>query len=101
MNPLPVGITVQAASRLLRIDWDDGSTSCLPHALLRASCRCALCQRTARAGGLPGEGAAVSLTEVIPMADGGLNLAFSDGHARGIYPWAYLKELGGQAALAA
>lgn len=35
------------------------------------------------------------------MADVGLNLAFSDGRAPGTYPRADLKELDGQAALAA
>jgi DUF971 family protein len=33
------------------------------------------------------------LTEAHAMADAGLNLVFSDGHRRGIYPWAYLREL--------
>ena len=28
------------------------------------------------------------------IGDKGLNLVFSDGHGRGIYPWAYLRELG-------
>jgi DUF971 family protein len=28
------------------------------------------------------------------VSDKGLNLVFSDGHGRGIFPWAYLRGLG-------
>ncbi len=27
------------------------------------------------------------------MGDYGINIGFSDGHARGIYPWSYLSQL--------
>lgn len=82
---------------LLEIEWDDGGTSRLPHAWLRARCRCAFCARAARAGAMPAL-AAVSLTEIRPISDQGLNLVFSDGHGRGIYPWAYLRALGDEQA---
>ena len=87
MNALPRSVTVHSASRLLRIEWDDGSESALPHALLRARCRCAFCTKAAP------DCSGVVLTEAHAMADAGLNLVFSDGHRRGIYPWAYLSEL--------
>jgi len=32
----------------------------------------------------------VALANVHLVGDHALNIAFSDGHARGIYPWAYL-----------
>lgn len=94
MSALPRSVTVRSASRLLHIEWDDDSESALPHALLRERCRCATCTKAARSGGRPGDGADVTLAEVHAVADGGLNLVFSDGHGRGIYPWAYLRELG-------
>lgn len=94
MNPLPRAVTVHRVSRLLCIEWDDGTESTLSHALLRARCRCAFCERAARAGEESGGGIGVVLTEALAIADTGLNLVFSDGHRRGIYPWAYLRELG-------
>ena len=65
----------------------------MPHALLRARCRCAYCTQAARAVATPEDCSGVVLTEAHAMADAGLNLVFSDGHRRGIYPWAYLREL--------
>ena len=47
----------------------------------------------ARAGAAAPDCSGVVLTEAHAMADAGLNLVFSDGHRRGIYPWAYLREL--------
>ena len=35
----------------------------------------------------------VTILAVDPMGHYGINIAFSDGHARGIYPWSYLAEL--------
>jgi DUF971 family protein len=89
-------VTVRTASRLLHIVWDDDTESALPHSLLRARCRCAFCTKAARAGEAQPDCSDVALTEAHEMADTGLNLVFSDGHRRGIYPWAYLRELGAQ-----
>ena len=91
---VPLSVTVQTASRLLRIEWDDDTVSALPHRLLRARCRCAACTRLARDGRMPSAAADVALTDVHAMGDTGLNLVFSDGHGRGIYPWPYLHALG-------
>ncbi|MCQ9375264.1 DUF971 domain-containing protein [Methyloversatilis sp. XJ19-13] len=94
MSTLPRRITVHSASRLLHIEWDDDTESALSHALLRQRCRCAFCTKAARAGAAPEDCTEVALTEVHEMAGTGVNLVFSDGHRRGIYPWAYLRELG-------
>ncbi|MBL8476906.1 MAG: DUF971 domain-containing protein [Methyloversatilis sp.] len=96
MSALPRRITVHSTSRLLHIEWDDDTESALPHALLRARCRCAFCTKAARAGEVQQDCSEVALTEVHEMAGTGVNLVFSDGHRRGIYPWAYLRELGTQ-----
>lgn len=94
---LPRRVTDRRASRVLEIKWHDGATSILPHAWLRTQCRCALCTRAARRGSavMP-DTAGIALDDVRPIADRGLNLVFSDGHDRGIYPWTYLRELGDQ-----
>jgi prepilin-type processing-associated H-X9-DG protein len=39
----------------------------------------------------PTEG--IRIADITPVGDKGLNLAFSDGHARGIYPWPYLHDI--------
>ncbi|QID19922.1 DUF971 domain-containing protein [Nitrogeniibacter mangrovi] len=89
---MPVGITDHRASAVLRIEWSDGHTSALPHGWLRQRCRCAVCTHAARTGAPPPPPAA--LVDIHPVAEKGLNLVFADGHARGIYPWAYLRALG-------
>lgn len=94
---LPRAVTDRRASGLLVIEWLDGSCSALSHAALRARCRCAACAQAARAGAPPAAApspTSVTLTEIRPVSDQGLNLVFSDGHGRGIYPWRYLRALG-------
>jgi DUF971 family protein len=95
---MALSVTVQSASRLLRIEWDDDTVSALTHGLLRARCRCAACTRLMRDGQAPAVAADVALTDVHAVGDTGLNLVFSDGHGRGIYPWPYLHALGTEAA---
>jgi DUF971 family protein len=63
---------------------------------LRAACRCADCRRERidrdadpDTGGATG----TTIVEVRLVGDHALNIAFSDGHDRGIYPWSYLREL--------
>jgi DUF971 family protein len=63
---------------------------------LRAACRCADCRRE-RIDADPDTGdatiAGTTIAEVRLVGDHALNIAFSDGHDRGIYPWSYLREL--------
>jgi DUF971 family protein len=89
----PLSITDHSRSGVLEIEWRDGAVSRLPHGLLRASCRCAACEQTRRRSGAdPVADAALRLAHVEAIGHG-LNLVFDDGHGRGIYPWAYLREL--------
>lgn len=90
---VPSAIRVRAVSRLLEVDWQDGSTSAWPHAVLRGHCRCAACEALRRAGAAVDVPADVALTHVEACGPGGLRFTFSDGHARGIYPYAYLRQL--------
>lgn len=101
-QPCPEAIVDHRASGLLELTWPDGSSSRLPHGLLRAHCRCAGCEQQRRQTGASAEiNAAIRLDAIHPIADKGLNLVFSDGHGRGIYPWAYLHELDALASAAA
>ena len=95
LHEFPVDIVDHQASGVLELCWQDGSTSRLAHGLLRARCRCAACEQAFRErGSHPEPEASVRLTAINPVSDKGLNLVFSDGHARGIFPWAYLRGLG-------
>ena len=90
----PTAITDHQRSGLLEITWGDGLVTQLPHALLRQRCRCAGCQQLARTGAAgPLTSPALRLIHIETVSNQGLNLRFSDGHGRGIYPWAYLREL--------
>ena len=37
--------------------------------------------------------AEISLAEVVEFGVAGLQVVFSDGHRRGIFPWEYLRQL--------
>jgi DUF971 family protein len=89
---LPQSVIDHAASGVLELQWPDGRSARLPHAALRAACRCAACEQQRRRGGPAAEGAPARLATIRPYGDG-LNLVFDDGHERGLYPWSYLREL--------
>jgi len=60
---------------------------------LRAACKCAHCLRARIDGVFPAQFDGIAITTVAPIGGYALNIGFSDGHARGIYPWAYLLQL--------
>jgi DUF971 family protein len=78
---------------ILAVRWEDGSEHAFTHAELRAACPCSGCRKLRIAGGTVEAPDAVRLTGIEPAGANALNLAFSDGHARGIYPFALLGEL--------
>ena len=97
--PWPESIVNHEASGVLELRWADGRDSRLSHAMLRAHCRCAGCEQARRATAVNAEvDESIRLNGIHPVSDKGLNLVFSDGHGRGIFPWAYLRELGLNAA---
>ncbi|MBB3211845.1 DUF971 family protein [Herbaspirillum sp. Sphag1AN] len=92
--PTPSKLTNQINSGQLTIDWDDGTQQVLSHLLLRSHCQCADCkkwQRDARQALVVSP--EIRLTGIEPVGHYGLQLHFSDGHKRGIYPWPYLRGL--------
>jgi DUF971 family protein len=70
-----------------------GTARPLAAARLRAACRCAQCVRSRADGLFPPSFDGVVIERASPIGSYGVNLGFSDGHARGIYPWAYLSQL--------
>ncbi len=89
----PLDIILHEVSGRLDILWNDGQRSTLDASALRSACRCAACESLRRAGTPATPAANIALTQLQPVGEFGLQLGFSDGHDRGIYPWAYLHEL--------
>ena len=77
----------------LRLQWPDGAVDELDAGALRAACRCAGCRAAARNSPPAGPGTGVRLTDAVPVGLYALQLRFSDGHERGIYPWELLRAL--------
>ena len=92
----PIELRVAAQGAALLVAWSDGTATALAAPILRQACRCAACV-AAPAGGADATatGANVAIVVVEPVGAYAVNIAFSDGHARGIYPWSLLRELGG------
>ena len=76
----------------LRLRWPDRDAD-LGAAELRAACRCAACRAAALRGEPHVPAPQVRLTGAAPVGSYALQLLFSDGHERGIYPWPLLREL--------
>lgn len=89
----PVEVRNHREDRWLEVSWSDGVTAVLPHRLLREACRCAHCQASVRAGEGIRAASGIRLDAVEPYGANCLRLSFDDGHARGLYPFEYLREL--------
>ncbi len=86
----PQSLELSAAALVVR--WPDAE-AVLPAATLRARCRCASCQATRLRGHVVAAEADVRLVDARPVGQYALQLVFSDGHERGIFPWGLLREL--------
>jgi len=90
MNPLTVGNS--RSTQQLRLNWPDGREQVLGHAELRRQCPCSQCRAFRLRGMTPLVDERVRVIEVNGQGYG-VQLVFSDGHERGIYPWDYLAGL--------
>lgn len=81
----------------LRITWHDGMSATLTAERLRLRCRCAWCTRDRAQDRFPLRFEGVAVTRVEAMGGYAVNIAFTDGHARGIFPWVYLRRLADEA----
>ena len=94
----PDEVIVRAGRSQLVLVFADGTLAIgAPH--LRAACRCADCRRERIDLGAAPDNGDATIAEVRLVGDHALNIAFSDGHDRGIYPWSYLRELAREARL--
>ena len=90
----PDSITDDRHRGVLEISWNDGQSQQLSHAFLRSQCKCSICLtmrlRTQDTLTVASE---IRINEFRPVGAYGVQLIFSDGHERGIYPWVYLRGL--------
>lgn len=93
--PQPVSIKLHTQSRLLELDYDDGSHFELPCEYLRVFSPSADVK-----GHGPGQEVLqlgkeqVNIENIEPVGNYAIKLVFDDGHNTGLYTWSYLYELG-------
>lgn len=89
MQPTEISIAADRAS--LAITWPDGLRQNLRASTLRKMSRSARSE-SARLAGLEAEpGDELTITAVEAVGVYAINIAFSDGYAKGIYPWEMLR----------
>ena len=76
----------------LSLTMEDGSRQNFSAETLRAVCKCAHCTRARFDGRFPDRFPGVAIVGLADLGYG-INIAFSDGHDRGIYPRSYLLSL--------
>ena len=92
-STMPNDVMWHQASGVLALGWADGRQTRFTGPRLRSACKCSGCEKRRRDGlALPAPDD-TALTAIHPIGAQGLQLVFSDGHDRGIYPWAYLHQL--------
>jgi len=91
---IPEEVWLSTDRHRLRLSWCDGDRMTLGAEDMRLACRCAWCTRARIDGTFEArfEGASIASIELI--GDYAINIRFADGHARGIFPWTYLRSIG-------
>lgn len=87
----------QRGPRELAIHWSDGQESVLDVRVLRLACGCARCvDEWTGEGRLDADAVAedVHPLRIEPVGRYAIQIAWSDGHDSGIYPFRRLRELG-------
>ena len=93
MEAAPESITVTQGGAKLVVSDREGASHTIDAERLRLACRCAHCTRARIDGKFPERFDGVTISALTSMGHYGVNITFSDGHARGIFPWSYLAEL--------
>lgn len=93
VEAIPDEAALAPNKRSLRLTWRDGTQAVLPAHTLRLRCRCGWCTRDRLQDRFPAVAGDIAVTRIEPMGGFAVHLAFSDDHARGIFPWVYLRDL--------
>ena len=89
----PERVVLTADRAGLQLVWSEQETAEISASRLRAACRCAWCTRARHDGTFAQSFAAVAIDRIAPVGGYAINIAFDDDHARGIFPWAFLRAL--------
>lgn len=89
----PTQIRLDRQRKHLTITWDDGATTIFPATLLRQRAKDAASVRRTVDGEALFAASALTIVSVEPVGNYAIQLVFSDGYDRGIFPWAYLAEI--------
>jgi len=84
-----------SAKQELVIEWQSGKQHAISYRQLRMACRCASCRANHTSGRIVLIPDDIHVEKINNLGQG-LQLIFSDGHERGIFPWQYLFEIGEQ-----
>lgn len=82
--------------RHLIVEWEGGAVSELSATLLRREARDAYSQRAKIDHGEIQVVPDLAITGLVQVGAAGVNVHFSDGHDRAVYPFVYLRELSDQ-----
>ncbi|MFM0340936.1 DUF971 domain-containing protein [Paraburkholderia fungorum] len=89
---VPERVEIDMTRRRLSLRWNDADVQLIDNTTLRERCPCSTCRRLSLAGTVVTADKDIAIVDVQSMGYG-VQLVFSDGHDRGVYPWAYLSAL--------
>lgn len=92
IGPTVVDCEVSLDLASLTLTTPHGDRAALSAERLRIACKCAHCTRARFDDRFPEAFPGIAIVQVTDLGYG-LNIAFSDGHDRGIYPKPYLSDL--------
>jgi len=88
----PTAIRNSKSRGELQLEWPDNSVQTLAHGLLRSRCPCSHCRAAKLRGRIDLVDETVRVSDMVDQRYG-VQLVFSDGHALGIYPWAFIRDM--------
>lgn len=92
----PTELRVKDAGKALEILWADGVSQTLSAASLRNEGRSAGDVRSRVDGRAVDAADDIAMTGIDPVGHYAINIKFSDGNDRGIYPWSLLRDMSAQ-----
>jgi len=81
----PSAVEMDGEAHAVILRWPGGIVQRLAHRTLRDACPCAQCRRLRIGGDSLSCARDVAVTDIRPMGYG-IQVVFSDGHERGIFP---------------
>jgi len=88
----PLSVKYKERAKILELQWVDGSQSVISGQSLRRYCACSNC-RSKQQVGVDVITDSAEVIKLVPIGASGLQIIYSDGHDRGIYPWEYLRAI--------